>query len=399
MHLLILSLAILLALYMAWNIGANDVANSMSTAVGTHAITLRQALVIAAVLDTVGAVFVGSHVVETMRKGIINPANIEAYKIMLGFLSSLLAASIWVTIATWREMPVSTTHSVVGAIMGFGLVAGGVHIVNWKKVLQIVLSWVISPVFAIFLAFCIFQIVRKFVLEKKNPVESALKFSPYISGITFFIFTLAIFFKTPLGKRLGDTKFTFLISGIVGFISGVIGYFVMRRIALRGDNVEEFFRRLQVLTSCYIAFSHGANDVANAVSPLAGVLMILKTGKLGLKAEVPLYILLIGGLGIAIGIITWGYKVIRTIAFKITHLSNSRAFCIDFSAASTVLLASKLGLPVSTTHACVGAVIGIGLVRGIEALNLRVIRQIIYAWLITLPVSALLSALIFKLIT
>jgi len=397
MQIFIIGIACLLAIYMAWNIGANDVANSMSTAVGTRAITLRQAVLIAAILDMLGAVFVGSHVTETLRKGIVNPAFILPEKIMYGSLAALFAASLWVTFATWRELPVSTTHSIVGALVGFGVIAGGLGVVNWRKLGQVALSWVVSPIFAGILSFLILHIIRLTILEREKPVNEALKFSPIITGITFFIFTLAIFFKTPLGKRIGDTQFAFLISSTVGVVSAIGGYFVMRHIAQRYNDVEEFFRRLQILTSCYVAFSHGANDVANAISPFATIILIAKTGKMALKVEVPLYILAIGGVGIALGILTWGYKVIRTVAFKITQLTNSRAFCIDFSAASSVLLASKLGLPVSTTHACVGAVIGVGLARGIEALDLRVIRDIVYSWFITLPVTAGLSAGFFKL--
>ena len=397
MSFLIIGAACVLAIYMAWNIGANDVANSMSTAVGTKAITLRQALLIAAILNVVGAVFVGSHVVETLRKGIVNPQPIASYKIMYGALSSLLAAGLWITFATWRGLPVSTTHSIVGALTGFGLVAGGTSVINWGKLGQVVLSWIISPLFAGLLAFCVFQLIRFAILNKTNPIRYAQIAAPFITGITFFIFTLSIFWKTPLGTRIGNASLSFIIAFSVAVIAAVGGYLVMHRIARWQHDVEEFFRRLQILTSCYVAFSHGANDVANAISPFATVVTIAQTGTIGAKTHVPLYFLAIGGIGIAIGIITWGWRVIQTVAFKITRLTNSRAFCIDFSAASAVLLASKLGMPVSTTHAAVGAVIGIGLARGIEAIDLRVIRDIAVSWGITLPISAGLSAIFFKL--
>ncbi|MCD6331318.1 MAG: inorganic phosphate transporter [Thermoplasmata archaeon] len=392
MLLAIIIIAIFSGLYMAWNIGANDVANSMSTAVGAKAITMKQALIIAAVLDFLGAVLVGKHVTDTVKGKIIDTASMEPTLVALGFLASLLSASIFVTLATWKELPVSTTHAIVGGITGFGLIQGGLGVVKWKTLGQVVASWVISPIAGAALAFLMFGIIRVFIFARKDPVKWARYVSPFFVALTIFIILLSVFMKTRVGVILGyETEEYVLISLFFAFIAGLISIFLARRFIGRGyEVVENLFRQLQIMTSCYVAFSHGANDVANAVAPVAVVIAI------AWKEVDAIYLLAFGGIGIALGILTWGYKVIKTVGGRITALTNTRGFSVDFSAATVVLVASKLGLPISTSHAVVGAVIGVGLARGLAAIDLSVIKKIIYSWLFTLPSTIALSILIYS---
>jgi len=381
--------------YMAWNIGANDTANSMSSAVGAKALTLKQAVCIDGIFNLIGAVFVGSHVTNTVRKGIADPCLMGTSQVvMIAFFAAILGAGIWVTIATWKELPVSTTHSIVGAVMGVGIISGGMSVIQWGKVWGIVASWVISPVFSGILAFLIFTLISKIILQKDKPILFAKRYSPYFIGATFFIISLSFLLKTPLGKTLNISGGrSVLISFIIGSLIGYIGYNFIRNRKIQ--DVEQIFKILQIITSCYVGFAVGANDVANAVGPVAAVWNIAVTGEIATKVPVPFYLLALGGVGIVIGTLTWGYKIIKTVGFKITELTNTRGFSIDFGAATSVLIASKLGMPVSTTHAVVGAVIGVGLARGIDAIDLRVIKNIAVSWIITLPVAAGIAALIF----
>ncbi|HDM23065.1 MAG TPA: inorganic phosphate transporter [Methanomicrobia archaeon] len=398
-----LIIAVLVGVYMAWNIGSNDVANSMASAVGAKAITLKQAIIIAGILNFLGAVFVGSHVTETIRKGIVDPSSLTDPTIVVyGTISALLAASFWVTFATWKELPVSTTHSVVGGLLGFGIVAGGS--INWGKVGEITAAWIISPIFGCILAFTVFNILHYAIINSKNSIRRCRMIAPLFIGLAFFIIALSFLFKTPLGKNLSISGLSaVLYSGIVGILAMIGGYFLISRYYGHTSDgirsVESTFRWIQVFTSCYVAFSHGSNDVANAIGPVATIYMVSKTNTLSPSVEVPFFLLAIGGMGIALGIYTWGYKVIDTVGRKITELTNTRGFTIDFSAATTVLLASKMGLPISTTHAVVGSVIGVGLARGLKAIDLGIIKNIILSWVITLPAAALITIFIFKLLT
>ena len=389
---------------MAWNLGANDVANSMASAVGARAITIKQAMFIAGILTFVGAVFIGGHVTETVRKGIISFDAFSAHPefIVIGSFSALFAASFWVFVATWAEMPVSSTHSIVGALMGIGITAGGFGTVHWAKVGQIVSSWIISPFFSGILGFIFFIIIRKTILEKDDYVGMTKKVGPFLVAFAVFIIAMSFLLKTPLGKKLAlGTWGCFGVATTICVLSGILGKMLISRWIgmIKNDIVEMVFRKLQVFTSCCVALSQGANDVANAVGPVAVIYFVIKTGGVGEKVPVSPMLLAFGGLGIALGIITFGHKVIETVGFKITHLTNTRGFSIDLSAAATILIASKLGLPVSTTHAAVGAVIGIGLAKGFEAVDIKIIFKIILYWLITLPVVALTSILIFKILT
>lgn len=379
----------LAGLYVAWNIGSNDVANSMASAVGAKAITFKQAIIIASILTFIGATFIGSHVTDTVRKGIVDPALIQDPKVaIIGFISVLITSGLWITFATWKSLPISTTHSIIGALIGFGLVYGGRDAVNWTKLGGVVLSWIISPIFAGGLAFIIFKLIVKFVFKSKSRKKSATIMSPFLIAITVIVILFSLLFRTTLGNLL-QGKFLFV--PFVGVVAIFSLWSWLKKFTKEVGRVESIFRRLQVMTSGYMALSNGANDVANAIGPVAAVYSIMITGVIGSKVSVPVWLLAFGGIGITIGICTWGHRVMETVGKRITKLSNSRGFTIDFSAATSILLASKLGMPVSTTHAVIGAVVGIGLARGLEAVDLRIIKNIIYSWLLTVPVTALLT--------
>ena len=400
MTFILIIFAVLAGLYMAWNIGANDVANSMATAVGAKAITLRQAVLIAAVLNFLGAVFLGSDVKHTLERGIVNVDKMgDAHSIMLGFLASIIAAAIFVTLSTWKELPVSTTHAIIGGITGFGLVAGGADVIIWKKLGEVAMSWIISPISGAVIAYIVFRSIVHFVFASGKPAEAAKKFGPLFIGLTFFIISLSLFTKT----HLGDVLFTgmnqiMLVSLAVFVVSTIAGIFIVGEMTIgKGyEAVEYLFKRLQIITSCYVALSHGANDVANAIAPLSVVLTTALKDTSIVDSNFSYYLLALGGAGIAAGILTWGYKVIRTLGSKITALTNTRGFSVDFGTATTVLVASRLGLPISTSHTVVGAVIGVGLARGLEAVDLSVVKKIIYSWAFTIPASMALSIIIYK---
>jgi len=396
----ILIVGYIFGFYMAWNIGANDVANSMAPAVGTKAITLRQAVFIAGILNVLGATFIGSHVTDTIRKGIVSTDILhDPHIALVGALSALLASALWVSFATWRSLPVSTTHSIVGAMIGYGIMAGGFSVINWGKLGSVVLSWVISPAFSLVIAFVMFKIIIRLIISKKDSFIRALKLSPYFIGLTFFIVVLSFLFKTPLGKKLSiDTSNALVIAIVLAGICGFMGMALLRRfVKSNGVNgAEEIFRHIQIGTACYVALAQGANDVANAIGPLAVIYFIVKTGSVGAKVPVPFFLLFFGGIGIACGISMAGYRVMETLGKKITTLSNTRGFSVAFASATTVLVASKMGLPVSTTHAAVGGVLGVGLARGIEAVNLGIVYRIIVYWVLTVPAAAITSMLIFK---
>ncbi len=399
---LILILGLVAGIYMAWNIGANDVANAMASAVGAKAITLRQAVIIGGVLDFLGASLIGSQVTSTIRKSIIDANVITDPKVMmLGLLASLLAAAFWVFFSTWSQFPVSTTHSIVGAMLGFGIVAGGPGAIQWGKIVTIVISWLVSPIFAGLLGYLIFQLIRRKILQKTESFVTALRWTPLFAGTTIFIVLISLITKTPLGEKLGIGAVTGLIvSGVSAIIFGLLSMRWMARTihVVEEAGVEVIFKRLQIFTSCYVALAHGANDVANAVGPVAGIYIIFTMGSLEQAAPVPWFLLMFGGFFIMLGVLTWGYKVIETVGSKITVLTNTRGFAVDFGTATSVLIASKIGLPVSTTHAAVGAVVGVGLAGGLAAVDLRVIWKIVLYWVITLPLSALPAMLLYKIL-
>jgi len=404
------------AFYMAWSIGANDVANSMATSVGAKAITFKQAVLIAGSLNIIGAVLVGKHVTHTIKGEIIKisadaQGNIlpsDANALILGFLAAILAAAIWVTLSTWKEMPISTTHSIIGALVGFGLIQWGACCVNWSQLGFVASSWILSPVVGCIIAFFVFKIIVKLIFSKEEPVSSAKIVGPFIIGATAFLITGALLLETTLSEKLrihGNYPIIIIIATSIFIITTLISLFLLRKIKAHGledyKTVEGIFRNMQVITACYVAFSHGANDVANAIAPVAGIMGIVEGSKSGLikitalNAEIPIVLLLLGGIGIAIGCMTWGRKVMKTVGGKITHLNHTRGFSVEFAAATTVLTASKLGMPVSTSHTVVGAVIGVGLARGLDAIDTGVIKKIVTSWLLTVPVAAVTSAGIF----
>jgi PiT family inorganic phosphate transporter len=394
----------LFGFYMAWNIGANDVANSMASAVGAKAITMRQAILIAGILNIVGAVFVGSHVTKTICKGIVSADVMTDPTIaMLGALSALLAAALWVSFATWKSLPVSTTHSIVGAMVGYGLVTGGFSVINWGKLGAVVASWIISPFFSFVLAYVMFKFIIIVIYNREDASGAALRLSPLFVGLALFIVVLSFLFKTPLGQSLSlGVPAALVWAVILSAGGGYLSRYLINRCGLKheGDETETVFRRIQIGTSCYVALAQGANDVANAIGPLALIYFIVHSGSVAgvSNVPVPLTLLGFGGLGIAVGIAMAGRRVIETVGSKITHLNNTRGFSVDFAAATTVMAASKLGLPVSTTHAAVGGVIGVGVARGFDAVNFHVLYEIALYWVLTVPMAAITSMAIFKIL-
>ena len=390
--------------YMAWNIGANDVANSMASAVGARAITLRQAIFIAGILNIVGAVFVGSHVTNTICKGIVCPeVMLDPNIAMIGGLSALLASAAWVSFATWKSLPVSTTHSIVGAMVGYGIITGGFAVVQWGKLAEVVASWILSPFFSFVLAFFMFKFIVKVIYNKEDSSAAALKYSPLFIGLALFVVVLSFLFKTPLGKSISLSLPTALLLALaLATLSGYFSQFLISRYGMKheGDETETIFRRIQIGTACYVALAQGANDVANAIGPLALIYYVVKNGSMACvkTVPVPMMLLAFGGLGIAAGIAMAGGRVIETVGSKITDLNNTRGFSVNFAAATTVMASSKLGLPVSTTHAAVGGVIGVGLARGFEAVNFRVLYAIALYWVLTVPMAAVTSMMIFKIL-
>jgi len=388
-----------LALYMAWAIGANDVANAMGTSVGSGALTLWGAVLVAAVLEFCGAFFAGGHVTDTIRKGILDTSQLERDPLIWGMLAALASAGTWLIIASRAGWPVSTTHSIVGAIVGFGAVAIGPDAVQWDTVWQIVASWVTSPLIAGTIAYLVFVLVRRTVLDQDDPMGRARRVGPFFFFWVFFTIGLVTLYKGLKNLNLDYGLAESLgLSVLLGLAGTVFGFVVLRRIHARPEdplrrysNVERVFAVLQVLTACAVAFAHGSNDVANAIGPLAAAVNALQGGALDAPSPVALWMLGVGGLGIVVGLATYGYRVMATIGRHITELTPSRGFAAELAAATTIVVASRAGIPVSTTHTLVGAVLGVGLARGIGALDLRVVGRILVSWVVTLPTGAALA--------
>lgn len=455
-------LVLLVGFYMAWNIGANDVSNAMGTSVGSGALTLKKAVIIAAVFEFSGAYFLGGNVSSTMQSELIDVTRFAAdpNTLIFGMCGALLGTGIWLQIASYFGLPVSTTHAIVGAIVGFGAVTLGVTGIEWGMIGSIASSWILSPLMSGFISYFIFRVLQRNILYTLNPAHATKKFIPILLFFVFGAFSLSLIFN---GFGRFNIVFTFsqamLLSGVIGAIAAAIGFIVVRRIQIpktslqtpsrlipfklislekaikhlrrvrtgsidEGHNkitelleqmhdikrdmrkktrfsertseydlVEKAFASMQIISACFVAFAHGANDVANAIAPVAAVIDTIKNGVSGNAAVVPAWLLVFGGLGIVVGLATWGWRVILTIGRKITELTPTRGFSAEFGAALTILLASKLGLPISTTHCLVGAVLGVGLARGIRALNLRTLKEIALSWVITLPASALMSVI------
>jgi PiT family inorganic phosphate transporter len=460
----LLILILITGFYMAWNIGANDVANAMGTSVGSGALTLRKAVILAAILEFSGAFFFGSHVSKTMQSGIIHADLFTDNPRILvyGMLAALASAGVWLQVASYYGWPVSTTHSIVGAIIGFGAVVGGVETIYWEHVIYIIGSWILSPILGGILGYYIFNIIRKKIFYALNPVEAARRLTPFLVFIVVSVLALVLVFEglRNLHLELSFSQKGFLTLGL-GLLGAGISYLLVQRIspstqvvipanlygtdvthslerarkhlqkvgtATTGElqyrvellaeevqgieqsiqqkqensishseylKVEKIFGYLQIMSACMMAFAHGANDVANAIGPLSAAVAILTTGLFAVDAPVPTWALTLGGIGIVIGLATWGWRVIETIGKKITELTPSRGFAAEFGAATTIVLASRLGMPISTTHTLVGAVLGVGFARGLEAVNLTTTRDILISWLVTVPLGALLAIMMF----
>jgi inorganic phosphate transporter, PiT family len=401
-----LILAGVFGLFMAWGIGANDVANAMATSVGSGALRIKQAVVLAAIFEFSGAYLAGGEVTKTIRKGIVEADAFAADPNMLiwGMLAALLAAGTWLAIASRKGWPVSTTHSIVGAVVGFAAVGVGVDAVSWGKVGTIVMSWVVSPLLAGSIAFLVFKSIQKLILDSDNPVNSAIKYGPYYLFLVGFVIAL-VTIKKGL-KHVGldlDTGSAFMYATALGVVISLSGSYLIRNVKTnpKADkkfhyaNVEKIFAVLMVFTASAMAFAHGSNDVANAVGPMAAVISTAQTGLIESQSVMPGWVLLVGGIGIVIGLATFGYKVIATVGKSITELTPSRGFAAEIAAAGTVVLASFTGIPISTTHTLVGAVLGVGFARGIGAIDMRVVGNIFMSWLVTLPAGGLLAIIFF----
>ena len=401
----ILVVAVVIGVYMAWNIGANDVANAMGTSVGSKALTFKRAVILAGIFEFAGAVLVGGHVTDTVRKGIIDPAAFagDPNLLVYGMLAALISAALWLHLASYFGQPVSTTHSIVGGIFGFGLIAGGA--VNWAKMSAIVASWVISPLASGFLGFLTFVFIKKKILSAERPDEAASRYAPFFVMVVGFILSMALIFKGLKNLHLDWSVSTaIIVSILVAVVAGVLARILLPRPVPRTEELppaEEFsyteniFKYLQITTASYVAFAHGANDVANAVGPLAAVYAVQSTGEVSMQVGVPVWILLIGAGGIVAGLAMFGRRVMETVGHKITHMTPSRGFSAEFAAATTVLICSKIGLPVSTTHSLVGAIMGVGMARGLATLQLKTVRSIFTSWIATVPVTAAMTIVLY----
>ncbi len=407
----IIGLAGATGLYMAWNIGANDVANSFGTSVGSGTLTFRRALILAAVFEFCGAFFVGSHVADTIRGGIIVPELFagSARDFALGMLAALLGASVWLNVATYFGKPVSTTHAIIGAVVGFGVITRGVHAIQWGKMTGIVLSWFVSPLVGAIIGFAVYYLIRRVVLRSQHPLVQGRISVPIGTAIVVFIIVLS---------GVKDMAYRFMpaswspariwsVAAAIAMVAGLVSWAANAWLLARKsralpvgrdeiDVVEDWFGWLQILTACYMSFAHGANDVANAIGPLVGVIQAI-SGSVIEQAPVPLWVLALGAVGIVAGLATYGHKVIESVGRKITEITPTRGFAAQFGTATTVLVCSLMGLPISTTFVLVGAVLGVGLARGIAAIDLRVVRGIFMSWLITIPASAVASVTIYEL--
>ncbi|WP_417706942.1 inorganic phosphate transporter [Pseudomonas sp.] len=404
--LVLLVLACLFGFFMAWGVGANDVANAMGTSVGSRALTIKQAIIIAMVFEFAGAYLAGGEVTETIKSGIVDASLISPNLMVLGMMSALLAAGTWLLVASTKGWPVSTTHSIVGAVIGFAAVGVSMDAVHWSGVGPIVASWVVSPVLSGVVAFGVFMSVQKLIIDTDSPFANAKRYVPvymFLTGFMVSIMTLTKGLK-HVGLHLSAIE-GFLLAAGIGVLVMLIGIALLSRIKVDVEadksfhfaSVEKVFAVLMIFTACAMAFAHGSNDVANAVGPLAAIVGVIQSGgeMVGAKAALPAWVLLLGAVGIVVGLATYGYKVIATIGKEITELTPSRGFAAELATATTVVGASAIGLPVSTTHTLVGAVLGVGIARGIGALNLSVIGRIFMSWLITLPVGAALSIFFF----
>lgn len=400
-------MAALVGFFMAWGIGANDVANAMGTSVGSKALTIKQAIIIAMIFEFAGAYLAGGEVTSTIRKGIIDASYFvdQPELLVFGMIAALFAAATWLLIASALGWPVSTTHSIVGAIVGFAAIGVGTDAVVWSKVGGIVGSWIVTPLISGVIAFLIFNSAQKLIFDTDKPLEQAKRWVPMYMFMAGFVLSLVTIKKglKHIGLEVGATE-GYIYAIAVAAVVAVIGKMFISRLNFDQNaaktthyaNVEKVFAILMIVTACCMAFAHGSNDVANAIGPLAAVVSIVDNGgEIAKKSAIAWWILPLGGFGIVAGLAIFGHKVIATIGKGITHLTPSRGFAAELAAACTVVIASGTGLPISTTQTLVGAVLGVGMARGIAAINLGVVRNIVVSWVITLPVGAGLSIIFF----
>lgn len=400
-------LAVIFGLYMSWGIGANDVANAMGTSVGSGAVTVKQAIIIAAIFEFTGAFLAGGSVTKTIRKGIIDPSSIAGSPELLvyGMLASLLAAAIWLMVASHRGWPVSTTHSIVGAIVGFAVAGIGVEAVQWGQIGSIVASWIVSPLVGGLISLLLMLSIRRLILNTDTPFRNARRWAPFYVFLVGWIVSLVTLFKglKHLNLELSMTE-SLIVSTLIGLVVAGIGKYMINKVKVDDEadrdfhfaSVEKVFTPLMVFTACAMAFAHGSNDVANGIGPMAAILSLVNSGgDIAQKSSLPVWILLVGGAGIVTGLATMGYRVMQTIGTRITELTPTRGYCATLAAATTVVIASKTGLPVSTTQIAVGCVMGVGLARGLGAIDLRVVGGIVVSWAVTLPAGGILAALFF----
>ena len=404
-------IAAIVGFFMAWGIGANDVANAMGTSVGSKALTIKQAIIIAMIFEFAGAYLAGGEVTSTIRKGIIDPSFfVDTPELLVfGMIASLFAAAVWLLVASALGWPVSTTHSIIGAIIGFAAIGVSADAVSWNKVIGIVGSWVITPLIAGTIAFIIFNSAQKLIFDTDKPLEQARKYVPCYMFLAGFVLSLVTIKKglSHVGLNIGSTE-GYIYALLVALLVALAGKFFISRMKFneKADkrthyaNVEKVFAILMIVTACCMAFAHGSNDVANAIGPLAAVASIVSNdGVIAAKSALEWWILPLGAFGIVSGLALFGHRVIATIGNGITHLTPSRGFAAELAAASTVVISSGAGLPISTTQTLVGAVLGVGMARGIAAINLGVVRNIVISWVITLPIGGALSILFFWLLT
>jgi inorganic phosphate transporter, PiT family len=410
-EILLLSMSCIFGFFMAWGVGANDVANAMGTSVGSKALTLKQAIIIAAIFESAGALLAGSQVTDTLRGKIIDIQLFQAYPdiLIFGMLAALLAAGTWLAIATYFCWPVSTTHSIIGAILGFGLVQVGPSAINWVVVAEIAASWVVTPIISGVLAFFLFLSAQKLIFNQKDKVTKAKQFIPFYIFITSFVLAIVTLTK---GLKYIELPLTvnhqYVLAVLFSVVMAFIGKLMLKKNSVIPSQkyhydtkqVESLFAKLMIFTACAMAFAHGSNDVANAIGPIAAVVDLVSMKELSADVHpIPVWILALGAVGIVTGLVTYGYRVIATIGDKITTLTPSRGFAAEIATAATVVISSGIGLPVSTTQTLVGAILGVGFARGIGSLRLAVIGKIFLSWVITLPAGAGLAILFFHLLT
>lgn len=454
---ILIAITLVFGFYMAFNIGSNDVANAMGTSVGSKALSLKKAVCLAAILEFCGAFFIGAPVSQTIQHGIIDTSilSVDPYIFVVGMLSALITTGIWLQMASHLGLPVSTTHAIVGAVIGFGVSVGGISMVQWHEVSRIFSGWIFSPFISGALSYFLFTIVQKKIFFAKDPIKETTKLFPFFLGSLLFVFFFCLFFEGsffPL-SLLAAITYAFSLAAIGAFAT----FFIMKQKNSKLDpvysvvtsahtvkvgkalkhlkhvedalhdswkgeigpltkqvenlkakmdeyskenpspfiTVEKQFIFLQIVSACLVAFAHGGNDVANAIGPVSAIVQVLNGHALQSSFTISPWLLAFGGAGIVLGLLFLGWKVIETVGTKITELTPTRGFCAEFGAALSILLASKLGLPISTTHALVGAVLGVGLARGMHALNLKTLREIALSWIVTIPLCAIFCSIVF----